>query len=104
MACGWNMCMTTSRWILSAGGVLIAWLAVIAAIMRFSDAAPGAVVVLPSEGFVAGLPADVAVLSAGPLWYTVRSDMSGLAGVLYDAGALLVLPAGLPGCLPLPKG
>ncbi|MBS8228692.1 hypothetical protein DYI42_20900 [Vannielia litorea] len=73
-----------------------------ALVMRFSDAAPAAVVMFPSEGFIAALPSDAAVISAGPATVTLKSDTPDFAARLYAAGALLVLPAGLTGCLPLP--
>jgi len=49
--------------------ILISWIAVMALVTRFSDAAPAA----------------------------------GMTAKLYDAGAWLVLPAGLTGCLPLTR-
>ncbi|MGR3792842.1 hypothetical protein [Vannielia sp. SX4] len=82
--------------------LLAAWVAVMAAVMRFSDAAPAAVVMLPSQGFIAALPPDAAILSQNAVSLTLKSDTPGFAARLYRAGALLVLPAGLTGCLPLP--
>jgi hypothetical protein len=61
------------------------------------------VVILPPEGFAAGLPAGAGILAAGPFHLTVRTTGPGLARALYAAGARLVLPAGLAGCLPLPR-
>ena len=46
----------------------------------------------------------MAVISRTALTLTVRSDAPGLGRKLYAAGAMLVLPAGLTGCLPLPAG
>lgn len=80
--------------------VLAGWVAVMAAVMRFSDAAPAAVVVLPGSRLAAGLPEDAAILDRGRLSLTL-ANRPGLAGELYAAGAALVLPAGLTGCLPL---
>ncbi len=82
-----------------AGG----WLATVLTVMVASDAAPGAIVLLPSDDFVANLPEGAAVVGGGGLWVAVRSDTEGLGMALYRAGGRVVLPAGLPGCLPLPK-
>ena len=96
--------MTTSLRLL--GGVAlvgIAWIAIMAGVMRFSDAAPAAVVIFPSARLLAHLPDAAAILSQTGFSVTVRSDQAGLAAELYAAGAWLVLPAGLTGCLPLPQ-
>jgi hypothetical protein len=79
--------------------VALAWIALLALVMRLSGEAPAALVILPPEGMLAALPSDVAVTSAGPFSVTV-SGGAGLVAQLYAAGALLVLPAGLTGCLP----
>ena len=94
--------MTIRHWLLALGGVFAGWLATLALVMLVSDAAPGAIVFLPSDGFVANLPEGAAVVGGGTSWIAIRSDASGLGRALYRAGAMLVLPAGLPGCLPLP--
>ena len=80
---------------------MLCWVAVLALVMRFSDAAPAAVVILPGADFLQSLPEGVAILSRSSLSLTVQSDLPGLAQILYATGAALVLPAGLPGCLPL---
>ncbi len=82
--------------------IFVAWVATMALVMRFSDAAPAAVVMLPSQGFLSALPPDAAILSATSATITLKSDSPDFAARLYRAGALLVLPAGLTGCLPLP--
>lgn len=82
--------------------LLASWLLVLTLVMRFSDAAPGAVVLFPPAGFIAALPADASLVAASRLGVTVVSDAPDLARRLYAAGAPWVLPAGLPGCLPLP--
>ena len=87
---------------LTLPAVLLGWIAVMALVMRFSDAAPAAVVVMPSKHFMSDLP-DAAVLARGRFTITLISDASGFAKKLYNAGAWLVLPAGLTGCLPLPR-
>lgn len=81
--------------------VLTAWVGLMAGVMVLSDAAPAAVVVLPSLDFLQNLPEDVAILSQNTVSITVQSNQTELGFALYRAGALLVLPAGLVGCLPL---
>ena len=80
--------------------VLIGWIAVMAVVMRVSDAAPGAVVPFPSASVMRSLPSDTAILGMNRVALTV-SNRPGMAKELYAAGAWLVLPAGLTGCLPL---
>jgi hypothetical protein len=80
--------------------VFIAWIGVLAGVMRITGEAPAALVMLPPDGFLARLPPGVAVTARGSLSVTVRSDDPGLVAALYGAGAPLVLPAGLTGCFP----
>ena len=86
--------------------VVLGWVAVTASVALFTDAAPGAVAFLPGDDFVERLPEGAALVSVSPWSVSVASEAPGLARDLYAAGALLVLPAGLPGCLPLglPRG
>lgn len=93
------MTIDARRLILALPLVLAGWIAVLALVMRLTGTAPAALVILPPEGFVAALPAGVAVTSAGPFSVTVRGGAD-LVAALYAAGAPLVLPAGLTGCLP----
>jgi hypothetical protein len=80
--------------------IFLVWIALLAGVMRLSGVAPAALVVMPPSGFLARLPAGIAVLSRGPFSLTVQSTDAGLVASLYAAGAPLVLPAGLTGCLP----
>ena len=80
--------------------VLVAWVGLMAGVMRFSDATPAAVVPFPGVQGVTELPEDAAILSANARAITL-ANRPGLAADLYGAGAWLVLPAGLTGCLPL---
>lgn len=93
--------MIIKRVLLTIPLIFLGWLAVIALVMRFSDAAPGAVVLLPSDALLANLPADAAILTANSFSITLTSDTPEFARRLYQSGAYLVLPAGLLGCLPL---
>ena len=95
--------MTIRSSALSFGAVVIGWFALQMMVMRFTDAAPGAIVLFPADNFVTQLPDNIAVVSAGSNWVSVRSDTPDLAQKLYSAGAWIVLPAGLPGCLPLSR-
>jgi hypothetical protein len=83
--------------------VLAGWLAVLVLVTRFASAAPAVVVVLfPGEGLLAHLPQGTAITGRSAAGVTVRSDDPDLVAQLYQAGAWLVLPAGLAGCLALP--
>ena len=93
--------MTTRTWIISLAAVLVGWIMLQLSVMYFTDAAPGAVVVFSDKGFVERLPAGAAIVDIGRYWVTVSSDKANLAKDLYAAGAWVVLPAGLSGCLPL---
>ncbi len=95
--------MTIRRWILALLGVFAGWIATLALVMLISDAAPGAIVFLPGADFVESLPVDIAVAGAGSGWIAVRGETAGMGMALYRAGGWFVLPAGMPGCLPLPK-
>ena len=92
--------MTISRLLLALPVVLVGWIAVMALVMRFSDAAPAAVVPWPTQAFLHDLPPQAAILDVSGLAVTF-ANRPALAEELYAAGAWLVLPAGLMGCLPL---
>jgi hypothetical protein len=94
--------MTIRRLAIALPLVLAGWIGVMALVMLASDAAPAAVVVFPADDFLERMP-EGAVISRTRFTLTVRSDTPGLGRALYRAGALLVLPAGLTGCLPLPS-
>lgn len=95
--------MTIRRVFAALALVFVGWITVMALVMRFSDAAPAAVVLLPSSDFVQNLPPGAAILSANSFAITISGDVPSMGAALYKAGALLVLPAGLTGCLPLPQ-
>jgi hypothetical protein len=98
------MSMTIRRWALALTCVFAGWVATLGLVMLATDAAPGAIVLFPAGDFTARLPDGAAVVGGGAAWIAVRSDAPGLGAALYRAGGRLVLPAGLPGCLPLPGG
>lgn len=95
--------MITSRVALTVLLLFVGWIAIMAVVMRVSDAAPAAVVLLPPADFVSRLPEDAAILAATPVSLTLKSGGADFAARLYAAGAWLVLPAGLTGCLPMPR-
>jgi shikimate kinase len=94
--------MTIKGWLLTLACVFAGWLATLLGVMVLSDAAPGAIVLLPADDFATRLPDGAAIVGTGPAWVAIRSEAPGLGAALYRAGGRLVLPAGLPGCLPLP--
>lgn len=94
------MSTTIRRGLIAVPLVLVAWIGIMAAVMRVSDAAPGAVVPFPSTSVMRALPGDTAILGMSRFALTVE-NRPGMAEELYRAGAWLVLPAGLTGCLPL---
>lgn len=94
--------MTIKRGLFALPVVLFGWIAVMATVMRFTDVAPAAVVLFPSRGLMAQLPEDTSILGLSRLRLTVE-NATDTTRALYDAGAWLVLPAGLTGCLPLSK-
>ncbi|MEO0931711.1 MAG: hypothetical protein AAFY14_13865, partial [Pseudomonadota bacterium] len=78
------------------------WIAVMILVMRFSSAAPAAVVVWPTKTFMSALPLQAPIIDLNGLAVTF-ANRPDLAKDLYSAGAWVVLPAGLTGCLPLSK-
>ena len=94
--------MTIRLWSLALACVFAGWVTVLAVMAVISDAAPGAIVFWPAHDFAAHLPPGAAITGAGRFWVAVAGPMDDLGLTLYRAGARLVLPAGLPGCLPLP--
>ncbi|MGK7653450.1 hypothetical protein ACSQ76_13840 [Roseovarius sp. B08] len=96
--------MTIRRWALALACVVAGWVGTLMLVMVATDAAPGAIVLFPKQNFVTNLPDGSAVVGGGKAWVAVRGEGPGLGLALYRAGGRVVLPAGLPGCLPLPEG
>ena len=92
--------MTIKRVLLAVPLIFAGWIGVMALVMRFSDAAPAAVVPWPGTQFMNNLPSQAAVIEVNSLAITF-ANRNDLVRELYLAGAWLVLPAGLTGCLPL---
>jgi hypothetical protein len=94
--------MTIKHWLGALLAGFFGWVTVLASVALLTDAAPGAIVFFPSDNFTARLPENAAVVGGGAIWLAIRGDGPELGKSLYRAGGRLVLPAGLPGCLPLP--
>lgn len=94
--------MTTSRAVLLALPVVaLGWIGMLLLVMRLAGA-PAALVPFPPPGLLAQLPEGVAIADATRHSVTLRSDAPDFVAMLYRLGAPLVLPAGLPACLPAP--
>lgn len=77
--------------------VALGWLALMAGGMFIPGAAPAALVLLPEHDFLTRLPESARLVDAsGRFGVTVTGAG---ARQLYAAGAVLVLPAGLPLCV-----
>ncbi len=93
------MTIDPKRWLIALPLVALGWIGTLALVMRLGGDAPAALVMFPPEGMLRGLPADVSVVTSGPVSVTLRGGTD-LVATLYALGAPLVLPAGLTGCLP----
>ncbi len=93
------MTIDARRILLAMPVVATAWIAILAAVMRFSGDAPQALVLWPNAALLAGLPKGAAITAIGPHSVTLRGGPD-LVADLYASGARLVLPAGLASCLP----
>jgi hypothetical protein len=84
--------------------ILVAgWLLTLMSVSLLTDEAPAQVVLFPSESFMQSLPVDVAILGSTDVSVTLTAPRTSFAASLYRSGARIVLPAGLPGCLPMPR-
>lgn len=80
--------------------VLMGWIGVLTTVAFVSDRAPAYVVLFPSQILLENIPESSSILATSIASVTLTSDETGFARALYQSGAWLVLPAGLPGCLP----
>lgn len=95
--------MTIKAALIALPLLVLGWLSTLAVVALLTDEAPAYVVLLPSQSFLQNLPENIAVMGWSEVSITVASNTDAFAKSLYQSGARLVLPAGLPGCLPLPK-
>ena len=95
--------MTIRAFLIAIPAMFLGWVLVLVAVGLLTDEAPASVVLFPSEDFLNALPVGASVLGTGLYSITLKSDAPRFAQSLYQSGAMIVLPAGLPGCLPLPK-
>ncbi len=100
---GWSISMTIRArpYLLALPLVALGWIGTLAAVAVRSDAAPAQYAFFPAAHLLDRLP-EARILSRGPFWLVLASERPGFARALYAGGAMLVLPAGLRGCLPLP--
>ena len=82
--------------------ILMGWIGVLTMVCVVSDRAPAYVVLFPSQLLLENIPESSSILATSIASITLTSDETGFARALYLSGAWLVLPAGLPGCLPKP--
>jgi hypothetical protein len=81
--------------------VLVAvWIGTLALVMRLGGPAPGAFVPFPPAAMLNRLPQDIAVIDRTAVSLTFKADRPDLVARLYEAGAWIVLPAGLQACIP----
>lgn len=80
--------------------LFVAWIAILAVVLRAGGEAPAVFVPFPPDGFVDALGRDVSITGASPVSLTLKSDVPDLVARVYEAGAWLVLPAGLEACIP----
>ena len=95
--------MTIRAVFMAAPFVLMGWIGVLTVVAFVNDGAPAYVVLFPSQIFLENIPESSSILATSIASVTLTSDETGFARSLYRNGAWLVLPAGLPGCLPQPK-
>ena len=88
-----------TRLLLGLPLVGLGWIGILAGVMWGTGQAPAALVILPPADLLDHLPPGTAVVAIGPYSVTLRGG-DDLVTALYRAGATLVLPAGLTGCLP----
>ena len=94
--------MTTRQVLLAIPLLGVGWFGTLLVVSFTTDAAPGYVVLFPTPDFYSRLDPDMSILAAGRMSVTLAAKNPRVAARLYGAGAWIVLPAGLPGCLPVP--
>ncbi|MEO3480354.1 hypothetical protein AAFO90_22155 [Phaeobacter sp. CAU 1743] len=95
--------MTIRSLLLALPLLLLGWFSILLTVALVTDEAPAYVVIFPGTTFMQELPNDTSILAISKFSITLTSGLPGFAKSLYASGAWIVLPAGLPGCLPLPQ-
>ena len=95
--------MTIRSVLLALPLLFLGWFSVLLLVAMATDEAPAYVVIFPGKAFMRELPENASVIAVSGFSVTLTSDVPGFARSLYGSGAWIVLPAGLPGCLPLPR-
>ncbi len=96
--------MTIRSVLMALPSLIFGWLVTLTAVTVLADEAPAYLVLFPGAGFVESLPEGVSIVAANGFSITLAADRPALARTLYGQGALIVLPAGLSGCSPIPNG
>ncbi len=94
--------MTIRGLLFTLPALLCGWIAVLAGVGLMSDDAPARLVLFPSQDLIANLPDEVSLVKSSPWALTLASSEPDFAQLLYSKGAMLVLPAGLAGCIGAP--
>lgn len=89
------------KWLMGLGVLGVGWLALLASVMLLSNDAPAALVPLATAHFIGALPDHISITDTTALGTVLVSEDAGFVAQLYEAGAIVVLPAGLMGCAPL---
>lgn len=95
--------MTIRSALLALPLLFLGWLSILLTVAILTDEAPAYVVIFPGNALMRGLPGDSSIIAMSEFSVTLTSDAAGFAKSLYGNGAWVVLPAGLPGCLPMPQ-
>ncbi len=94
----------TIRTVLIALPLLFAgWFSTLLVVALLTDEAPAYVVLFPGKDLMENLPEGASIIAASGFSVTLTSGEQSFARSLYSNGARIVLPAGLRGCLPMPK-
>ena len=88
------------RLLMAVPVLVVAWLMILAIVLRAGGAAPAVFVPFPPDRLMASLSEDVSITGASAVSLTLRSEAPDLVDRVYAAGAWLVLPAGLEACIP----
>ncbi len=87
------------RLVLALPILLVAWLAILALVLRMGAPAPAVLVLFPPRSLIGAL-GDASITGGSAISLTLRSDAPYLAARAYASGAWMVLPAGLEACIP----